>query len=836
MKRILALFLLLIFEFGFSQAGTMDTSFNSADSGNGDGDGVNNSISQTIKLSDGKILLVGNFTSYNQTAVNRIVKINPDGSIDNTFNPGSGADGYIYAAAEQADGKILIGGIFGSYNGTTVYKLARLNADGSLDTSFSGAGTGPNNIVNGILPLPTGKILIYGTFTMYNDDYTAIKIARLNADGSFDSSFTADPGAGVSNSSISSVSYDAANQKYLVVGSFTSFNNATGVTIKNLVKLNENGTVDTAFNTGSGFNSPVSTVVMQNDGKFLISGGFNTFNGTPVNNLVRITAGGNLDTTFNNTNNTTGGVFTINLVGNNIFVGGNFTTFSGEAVGRFAKLSADGVLDTSFNSGQSGASGSVLNILSNADGSFYIAGSFNSYNDFVKPYFTHINNDGSMDYTYNPGTGADSVINTIAVQSDKKILIAGAQTSFNGNISGKLTRLNNDGSFDANFNAGASGANGTLSALAIQPDNKILVGGTFTKYNGNAVSNLIRINTDGSLDAFLDPAIAFNNSVTSIAIQNDGKILVGGGFTSYGTTSMNRLIRFNTDGTVDTGFSIGTGANNASVNAIKPLSDGKILIAGSFMNFNGKTAKVIRLNSDGSLDNTFTGGVINFPVYAMEIQPDGKILIGGNFTQVNGSASTRVARLNADGTTDTSFIPSPTAGIVDSAVLSMALQSDGKIILAGQFTKYNTTSANRLMRLNEDGSLDTSFEVGGGANNTVNYVKLDNDGNVLIGGLFTNYNGVGKNRIARVLTSDESLSANNIEKTGISIYPNPVISELHIKTNADIKNVQIFDISGKAVYQTNRKDIALDFLTKGVYILRVTTADNKVETKKIIKK
>lgn len=837
MKKIFIAFLVLAFGCVFAQSGSLDASFNVADSGNGFGDGANNTISKALKLSDGKILLVGNFTQYNQTAVNRIVKINTDGSVDSSFNVGSGADAYVYTATEQADGKILIGGNFNNYNGVAKYKLARLNADGSLDATFSGTGTGPNNLVNNILALPTGKILISGTFSLYNDDYTAIKIARLNADGSFDSSFLASPGAGVSNSSISNVYYDAPNQNYYVVGSFTGFNGATGVTIKNLVKLNDSGIVDTTFNTGSGFNFSANSINMQNDGKLLIGGSFSSFNGTAVQNLIRLTPDGNLDPTFNNTNSTTGGVYEIKIVGNNIFIGGNFTTYSGYSAGRFAKLSADGIFDNTFNTGQTGATGSVSNILINTDGSFFISGSFNAYNDFNANYFSHINSDGSVDHSYNLGTGSDGAINAIAVQSDKKILIAGAQSSFNGVISARLTRLNSNGTLDTTFNSSGTGANGTLNALAIQPDGKILVGGTFTKYNGNTVSNFIRVNPDGSENSFLATGNAFNNSVSSIAIQNDGKILVGGSFTSYGTTSINRLIRFNTDGTIDAGFSIGTGASSATVTAIKQLSDGKILIAGSFTNFNGKTGKVVRLNADGSLDATFTGGVINFPVYAMDVQTDGKIVIGGNFTLVNGSTSTRVARLNADGTTDTTFIPSPTAGIVDSAVLSLALQADKKIILAGLFTKYNTTSANRLMRLNEDGSLDTTFDVGTGGNNTINYVKLDADGKALIGGLFTNFNGIGKNRIARVFTSNGGLAVDNsASKSEISIYPNPVLSDLHIKTGKKIKDLQIFDVSGKRVYQTTQTDLNLNFLLKGIYIITITTSDNKIEIKKIIKK
>lgn len=820
-----------------AQSGDLDTTFNVADSGNGYGDGANGNISQSIKLSDGKILLVGNFTTYNGSTANRIVRINPNGTIDNTFSSGTGFDAYVYSADVQSDGKILVGGNFTKYNNTTVYRLARLNADGTLDSTFTGSGTGPNNIVSGLTILPSGKIIIYGSFTLYNDDYTAIKIARLNSDGSFDSSFKADPGAGISNSGINKVLYDATNNNYIVGGSFTGFNGATGVSIKNLVKLDDSGNVITSFNTGTGFNSTVSMIEMQSDGKFLVGGAFTSYNGTTVQNLVRLNTDGTLDSSFNNSNTTTGGVYTLKIVGTDIYVGGNFTTFSGASVNRFAKLSANGVLDSTFNNGQAGASGSVLNIIPNTDGSFYLLGSFATYNDFVNQYFTHINNDGSVDSSYNLSTGADSTVNAITVQPDKKIIVAGNMSTFNGIPTGRLTRLNNDGSLDSTFITG-TGANGTLNSIALQSDEKILVGGTFTKYNGTSVTNLIRVDKDGMLDTgFSTTGTGFNNGIMALAVQNDGKILAGGNFTAYGSTSINRFVRLNENGTIDNSFAIGTGANSGSVAAVTVQQDGKILLAGSFTSFNGKTAKVIRLNTDGSLDTSFTGGAANFLVNTIALQPDGKIIIGGNFTTINGITSTRVARLNADGTTDTSFIASPTASIVDAAVLSLALQADGKIILGGSFTKYNSTSSNRLMRLNADGSLDTNFSVGSvGANNTINIVTLDSDGKALIGGLFTNYKGLGKNRIARILTSDSTLSVMDEGKNSTMLYPNPFIDSLYLNSQKDIKTVQIFDVSGKLLQQSNKKVLELSNLSAGVYFISIMTADNKVEMKKVIKK
>src|SRR5262249_17717925 len=140
---------------------------------------------------DDKILLSGYFTFINGTNRNRIARLNTDGSLDSSFDPGTGANNYVYPVAAQPDGKVLIGGNFTFINETNRNRVARLNIDGSLDTTFD-PGDGPSDQVNCLALQTDGKVVIGGNFTRINNTNRNY-IARLNADGSLDDGFN--PGA-----------------------------------------------------------------------------------------------------------------------------------------------------------------------------------------------------------------------------------------------------------------------------------------------------------------------------------------------------------------------------------------------------------------------------------------------------------------------------------------------------------------------------------------------------------------------------------------------------------------------------------------------------------------
>src|SRR3990172_7715785 len=184
----------------------------------------------------------------------------------------------------------------------------------------------------------------------------------------------------------------------------------------------------------------------------------------------------------------------------------------------------------------------------------------------------------------NGGSGANGPILSVAILGDGKILISGKFTTYNGiDVPARIIRLNSDGSRDPGFNNGGSGANEAILSIAIQGDGKILIGGAFTAYNGVDVpARIIRLNANGAVDpGFNTGGKGANSNINFIAIQGDGKILTGGYFTMYnGIDVPDGIIRLNADGTVDHGFNTGGSGMNGSVNSIAVQKNGGILIGG----------------------------------------------------------------------------------------------------------------------------------------------------------------------------------------------------------------------------------------------------------------
>ena len=176
-------------------------------------------------------------------------------------------------------------------------------------------------------------------------------------------------------------------------------------------------------------------------------------------------------------------------------------------------------------------------------------------------------------------------------------------------------------------------------------------------------------------------------------------------------------------------------------------------MAGDFTSFNdAPRSHIARLQSDGLLDNTFVTGTISTgAIESVVIQPDGKVVIGGDFTRINEASRGRIARLNADGSLDTSFNPGAGANAV---VYALAQQVDGKILVGGGFTSIAGTNRSGIARLNTDGSLDLTFDIGTGTDGPVYTIALTADEHVTIGGDFTVVNGVARRGIARLNPDD----------------------------------------------------------------------------------
>jgi uncharacterized delta-60 repeat protein len=320
-------------------------------------------------------------------------------------------------------------------------RLARLNSDGTLDNSFS-IGTGPSGTVNKIKVLPNGKMFVIGSISTYNGQDSDF-IVKLNANGTKDNSFNI-----THNSNVSSPANDLfvlPNGQILLVGTIIDFN---GTGIRSLVKLNANGSQDTSFNQGTGFNASIKAIDVQSDGK--------------------------------------------------IIVGGSFTEYNNVNIEFLARLNPDGSLDPTFNSGELGPSGEVSAIKVLEDDRIIIGGS-PSYNNLSANDLILLNADGTIGMNFN---FAISTPHQIEVQSDGKFVVVGIRTTQNGGTPRTVARYNSDGTLDADFMSSVgTGASATLNTLAIQNDGRILIGGNFnfTNFNGTSVSRITRINGENVL-------------------------------------------------------------------------------------------------------------------------------------------------------------------------------------------------------------------------------------------------------------------------------------------------------------------------------------------------
>ena len=379
-------------------------------------------------------------------------------------------------------------------------------------------------------------------------------------------------------------------------------------------------------------------------------------------------------------------------------------------------------------------------------------------------------NAGVLDLSLGDG---DDVANSMAVGSDGKVLLAGSSTSTDS--SGKksanmiVARVSDNGSLDGTFGAGVS---------------------------------------DGSPDGVVSLSLGDGDDVAhGIAVQKDGKAVVVGTSTSQGGTKNLEVLRLNTDGTPDTSFGKGNedgtpdGFVNLSLsdgddmaNAVAVESDGKIVVAGTTAGSDGSNVAVARMNADGSLDKTFgvgttdgsPDGVVTLSLgkgddqaQAIAVQSDGHIVIAGN-TTVDSSKNIAVARMNPDGTLDTTFATANDGspdGVFnlslsdgDDVANNVALESDGKIVVVG--TSAGTDGKNvAVARLNADGSLDKGFGkdsadgtpegvVGvslGKGDDQGSAVVVQPDGKIVVSGTTTSVGGGSSNVFVARMMADGSL-------------------------------------------------------------------------------
>ena len=358
---------------------------------------------------------------------------------------------------------------------------------------------------------------------------------------------------------------------------------------------------------------------------------------------------------------------------------------------------------------------------------------------------------GQLDTTFVPAPGTNDAVNVVIPQPDGKVVAAGRFTFANTVFRNRIARFNFDGSLDTSFDPG-TGADGEITAAVLQSDGRIIVAGRFTSFNGFTHNGICRLNADGSVDQTFGLGNGINNAALALALQSDGRIIVGGQFSQIDLTQRFNLARLNNDGSVDLSFDPGNGPNG-DVNAIIIQPDGRIVIGGTFIGYNGVArGGVARVLGNGALDPSFDSSVgTGGSVFALALQHSGQIVLGGRFVQYIGNNRTNIARVFGDGSLDFEFNPVP-----DDWVQSLAVEPDDRILVGGFFTDVNGVGRHGIARLNTNGSLDLIFDPGAGCVGSltndatqVRSIALQQFGRVLAGGVFTSYDNQLRDNIVR---------------------------------------------------------------------------------------
>ncbi len=724
---------------------------------------MNGAVYAMALQADGKALIGGAYTTVNGQTQPGIVRLLATGQADSGFAALTNSGSAVEAVAVQVDGQVLIGGTFTTVDGTAKSYLARLHIDGTLDTGFA-TGATANGDVSAIALQPDGKILIGGSFTTYAG-VARNHIARLFADGSLDSTF--------STASLGVVSGVPTIEKFVVLPNGTvlvggRFDSIGGTTRVGIARLYSTGVLDPNFNLQLSSVASVYAMVVQADGSLVLGGEFTAVLGTAINRIARVLANGTLDSGFVIGTGPNAFVHAIGLRANGaLVIGGNFTAYAGASYSRIVGLNSDGSVDTSFVIGSGTSSNLLRTIAVQSDGNVLIGGDFVTVGGITRNHLARVFATGLLDSGFASPFASGDGASAVNVQTNGTIVIGGFFSTIGGQPRKNIVRLLANGTLDSSFTPG-TGADSVISTLATQTDGRVLLGGYFANYNGTARGGIARANYDGTLDTVFAPSSGVNGQMYGLLLQADGKVLLFGGFTMVNGQPRQNLARMNSDGSLDATFTADL-AGFAYLQSIALQAGGKIVIGGRCDDAicSVPSNRVARLNSDGTPDNTFTvtTGVLSPGqqfLSGMVVQPDGRIVIGGDFLSYAGQPRMRAARLMSDGAFDASFDP---GSLLSDNVSALALQANGRVIVGGNFTTLNGSTQSYLARMNSDGSVDTSF-TDDGIGGTPGGFSLQTDGRLLVNGGFAFSGGHSYNKITRKILPEPATQSLTVSANG----------------------------------------------------------------------
>jgi uncharacterized delta-60 repeat protein len=505
------------------------------------------------------------------------------------------------------------------------------------------------------------------------------------------------------------ITRDASGNTYV----YGTFDDLDGKNQGRLLKL------DAAGDFVSGFqkiyaDAAISDVVIQPDGKILISGEFTKINSQPVAQIVRLNANGTIDPAFTSALAAYGDM-ELQTTGKIIVLTNG---------GTFERLNSNGSIDQSFNF-QNFLYGSAQYEIA-PDNSIF----FSNHNIVHK-----LTPDGADDNSFQIGTGVEqSYISALEVQSDGKVLAGGYFTKYNGVDAKSIVRLNTNGTVDNTFSTG-NNIEGQLFQIVQRSNGKILIGGQFYAFGGQSAS-LVELNTDGTLSRNI--AVVYTNNITTISEGNDSKITISGEFNSVNGFPMFGTARFNSNYTMDQTFAPKVSYNNSNGlhivvdDAMKATIMGDYQFFGIYKDNNLVKGKMFQVSALGAYEPAFKPNFTYASVFDSYVQTDGKVIVTGGF----GNASWEVLRLNSDGSKDPSFNigSGPTFNGVSTALYNVSKIGD-LYFLGGSFTHFNGTPSQSLVAVNTSGALIKTF-TSLPVNCQVNKVVAQSDGKIIVTGYF----------------------------------------------------------------------------------------------------
>lgn len=827
---------------------------------------------------DGKMVVAGysepaGFSGYDAIL---LVRYNPDDTIDAAF----GIDGKVItdvpgytgetanAVKIQADGKIVVGG-FGQSGTNRHFLVLRYNADGTLDSSFTGDGIATvdfgqqYNECWGLAIQTNGAILAGGvTFT----GTYSFALARLTTTGGLDSSFDGDGKVTLSSTFGQRATVALQSDgKVLMAGSLN--------TRFCLARYNTNGTLDTTFDvdgvltttiagsTGSGALAVAVQPAVSGQPERIVAAGW-ALVGSRRFAVARYNLNGALDTTFDADGMQTHGMGTTANEANAVLVQGEkitvagFSRSGGESWASIARFNLNGSLDGTFAVDYvpfwaAVPLGNVGFGLADQAGNTVLVGHGMSHSLNRDLMILRFLTNGTFDPSFDGDgirlqdvTDVAATLGGAALQADGRIVVAGYLDTSSTRL-WAIARLEPDGSLDPSFGSAGKVAyfgNGSANAVTIQPDGRIVVVGTYVISGNVSHFAILRLTADGALDPefgfgdLVDTAIGSGNAdANSVTVQADGKIVVAGTATNGGTVDM-ALVRYNTDGSLDTSFSgdgiatttVGTGDDFALDAAVQP--DGKIVLCGAAVLAGGFDVALVRFLANGSIDNGFgsfgrvatdLGGAVDAAT-AMVLQPDGKMVVAG-YTDAAGY-DFAVLRYNANGTLDTSFDGDgkvvTSIGLADDVGTCIARQADGKLLVGG-YAFIGADVEGSLARYESNGALDAGYGFGGKAvvsfdpaQDIPGALILDPQGRAIMaatsGTRFAVARVEGDGGVTAI--GGDSLAAIAPASRIVRVTPNPAGGRqsfaLNVAAGQPIAGLSVYNVAGRLVWRRDLGNLA----------------------------